>query len=175
MKRLLLPLILFILFVMEGVAIYLLPPSLSSEHMLIAVHWVFMFLVLISLMYDTEETFFAIIYGICFGLLTDVVYTGVLGVYMFIYPMTLYLLHIAKRLLQTNVYMVFIIAIFSLFVIEVLLFFVFSIVGTVQLTFYNFFLYRFIPTMIANMIFLLPLYGLTAGKLRQYRQEQLER
>src|SRR5699024_12722093 len=94
MKRLLLPLILFIRFVMEVVAIYLLPPSLSSEHMLIAGHCVFMFLILISLLYDPEETFFAIIYGICFGLLTDVVYTGVLGVYMFIYPMTLYLLHI---------------------------------------------------------------------------------
>src|SRR5699024_4661298 len=120
MKRLLLPLILFILFVMEGVAIYLLPPSLSSEHMLISVHWVFMFLILISLFYVTEETFFAIIYGICFELMTDVVYTGVLGVYMFIYPMSLYLLHIAKRLLQTNVYMVIIISIFSLFVIEVI-------------------------------------------------------
>src|SRR5699024_10701733 len=106
-----------------------------------------------------------IIYGIYVRLLTDLVYLGVLCVYMFIYPMTLYLLHIAIRLLQTNVYMVIIISIFSLFVIEVLLFFVFSIVGTVQLTFYNFFLYRFIPTMIANMIFLLPLYGLTAGKL----------
>src|SRR5699024_10304801 len=132
-------------------------------------------LLLISLLYYTVVTFFVIIYGIFFGSLTDVVFTGVLGVYMFIYPMTLDLLHIAKRLLQTNLYMVIIISIFSLFVIEVLLFFVFSIVGTVQLTFYNFFLYRFIPTMIANMIFLLPLYGLTAGKLRQYRQEQLER
>src|SRR5699024_6473578 len=103
MKRLLLPLILFILSVMEGVAIYLLPPSLSSEHMLIAVQWVFMFLILILLLYDAEETFFAIIDGICFGLWTDVVYTGVHGVYMYIYLMTLYLLHIAKRLLQTNV------------------------------------------------------------------------
>src|SRR5699024_5369793 len=102
---------------MKGVAIYLLHHSLSSEHRLIAVHCVFMFLILISLLYDTEETFFAIIYSICFGLLTDVVYTGVLGVYMFIYPMTLYLLHIAKRLLQTNVYMVIIISIFILFVI----------------------------------------------------------
>src|SRR5699024_3440589 len=119
MKRLLLPLILFILFVMEWVASYLLPRSLSSEHMLIAVNWLFMFLILISLLYDTEETFFDIIYGICFGLLTDVVYTGVLGGYMFIYPLTLYLLHIAKRLLQTNVYMVIIISIFSRFVIEV--------------------------------------------------------
>src|SRR5699024_12843956 len=101
--------------------------------------------------------------------------TGVLGDLMFIYAITLYLLHIAQRLLQTYVYMVIIISIFILFVIDVLLFFVFSIVGTVQLTFYNFFLYRFIPTMIPNMIFLLPLYGFTAVKLRQYRQEQLER
>src|SRR5699024_12430941 len=133
-----------VLIVMEIVTIYLFSSSLSSEHMLIDVHWLFMFLILISLLYVTEDTFFAVIYGIYFGLLTYVVYTGVLGVYMFIYPMTLYLLHIAKRLLQTNVYMVIIISIFSLFVIEVLLFFVFSIVGTVQLTFYNFFLYRFI-------------------------------
>src|SRR5699024_11919669 len=130
---------------------YLLPPSLSSEHILIAVQCVFMFLILISILYDTEETFFAIIYGICFGLLTDVVYTGVLGVYMIIYPMTLYLLHIAKRLLQTNVYMFIINSIFSLFFIAVLKFFVFSIVETIKLTLYNYFLYRFIQTLIDNI------------------------
>lgn len=175
MKRLLLPLMLFLLLIMEGVAIDLLPPFLSSEHMLIAVHWVFIFLVLILLMYDTDETFFSIIYGVCFGLLIDVVYTDVLGVYMFVYPFTLYLLHVLKRLLQTNVYMVVVITIFSLFIVEVLLFFIYTIVGSVQMTFYYFLIYRFIPTMIANLLFLLPVYGLTAKKLRQYRQEQLER
>ena len=175
MKRLLFPLILFLLVVSEGIAIELLPPSLSSANMLISPHWVFIFLLLILLLYDTDETFFSIIYGVIFGLLIDVVYTGVLGVYMFVYPFTLYLMHLAKRFLQTNIYMTGLITIVSLFIVEVLLFFIYSIVGTVQKSFVQFLLHRFLPTTLANILFFIPLYLLTAKKLNQYRQEQLEK
>ncbi|HLR71677.1 MAG TPA: rod shape-determining protein MreD, partial [Pseudogracilibacillus sp.] len=93
MKRLLFLIILFGLLVLEGVAIDLLPAILTSSETLIVPHWVLIFLIIITLFYDTSETFFSIIYGVIFGFLIDVVYTDVLGVYMFVYPFTLYIVH----------------------------------------------------------------------------------
>lgn len=174
MKRLFFPAILFLILVCEGVAIEFLPNSLASADILISPHWVFIFLLLISLLYDTNDTFFAIVYGVAFGLLIDIVYTGVLGLYMFVYPFTLYIVHLLKRFLQTNIYMAIIVASISLFILEILLLLVFSIIGYVDVTNMYFLLHRFIPTLLANLLFLVPVYLLSANKLRSWRKEQLE-
>lgn len=174
MKRLFFPAILFLILVSQGVAIEFLPNSLASADILITPHWVFIFLLLISLLYDTNDTFFAIVYGVAFGLLIDIVYTEVLGLYMFVYPFTLYIVHLLKRFLQTNIYMAIIVAAISLLIIEFLLILVFSIIGYVDVTNMYFFLNRFIPTLIANLLFLIPAYILSAGRLRRWSKEQLE-
>src|SRR5699024_5640405 len=142
--------------------------------MLITPHWIFIFLLLVSLLYDTNDTFFAIVYGVAFGLLIDIVYSGVLGVYMFVYPFTLYIVHLIKRFVQTNFYMIMIVTAISLFIIEVLLFMVFSIVGTIDVSNMYFVLHRFIPTLIANVLFLIPAYIIFANRMIRLRQEQLE-
>lgn len=174
MKRLFFPLILFLILVCEGIAIELLPPAFVSSDMFITPHWVFIFLLLMSLFYDKEDTFFAIIYGVIFGLLIDVVYTGILGVYMFVYPFIIYIVHLLKRFLQTNIYMTMIIATVSLFIGELLIFLIFSIVGSADMTINHFLIHRFIPTLIANLLFLIPLYFLSVKKMQHYRKEQLE-
>src|SRR5699024_3030107 len=103
MIRLVLIGITFLILVSEGVALELLPTVLTSSATLIVPHWLLVFLVLINLFYDTNETYFSIYLGIVFGLLIDIVYTGILGAYMFTYPFTLYLIHLLKRFVQSNV------------------------------------------------------------------------
>ncbi|MEI3605831.1 rod shape-determining protein MreD [Pseudogracilibacillus sp. SE30717A] len=171
MKRLLFPLILFLLLVSEGVALDLLPSFLTSSDTLIVPHWVLMFLILVCLFYDTSETFFAIVYGVCFGLLVDVVYTGVLGVYMFIYPFSLYIVHLLKRFLQTNLSMTIIIAFITISITEFLLFFIFTIVDIVDVTMTTFLLHRLLPTILANIIFLIPIYLLSVKHLHRWSDE----
>lgn len=174
MKRLFFPIILFIILVTEGVAIDFLPNVLASTDILITPHWVFVFLLLISLFYDTNDTFFAIFYGVIFGLLIDIVYTGVLGVYMFVYPFAIYIVHLLKRFLQANLYMAIALSTISLFLIEIMLLLIFSIIGPVDVSNTYFFIHRFIPTLIANVLFLLPVYFLSANRLRMLRKEQLK-
>ncbi len=173
MKRLVFPLILFLLLVSEGVALDLLPSSLTSSDTLIVPHWVLMFLILISLFYDTNDTFFAIVYGVCFGLLVDVVYTGVLGAYMFVYPFSLYMVHLLKRFLQTNLSMTIIIAIIAISMTEFLLFFIYSIVDVVEVTMTTFLIRRLLPTVLANIIFIIPTYMLSVKHLQTWSSEQL--
>src|SRR5690625_4122041 len=98
MKRLYLPLILFLFIVLEGVALDLLPVQLLSAQTLIVPHWVFIILIFIVIFYDKEDTYYSIVYAVIFGLLIDIVYTGILGIYMFSYGFGIYIIHELTRL-----------------------------------------------------------------------------
>lgn len=175
MKHFVLPFILFLLLVSEGIALDLLPASLTSSDTLIVPHWVFLFLLLIGLFYDSNDTFYSILYGIIFGLLIDIVYTGVLGIYMFIYPFALYVGYLLKRLLQTNIHMTILIAIVTMTIIEIFLVFVFSVVGMVETTANHFIVRRLLPTLLANILFLIPVYFLSVKTLKSWAQKQADK
>lgn len=175
MRHFILQVILFLLLISEGIALDLLPASLTSSDTLIVPHWVFIFLLLIGLFFDTNDTFYSILYGVIFGLLIDVVYTGVLGIYMFIYPFALYVGHLLKRLLQTNIHMTMLIALVTMIIIEVFLMFVFSIVGMVETTASNFIMRRLLPTLLANLLFLIPVYLISVKTLKTWGAKQAEK
>src|SRR5690625_651119 len=100
MKRLYLPLILFLFMVLEGVALELLPANLVMSNSIIVPHWVFIFLAFIAIFFDEENTYYSILYAVIFGLLIDVVYTGVLGVYMFSYAVSVYVIYGLKKMIH---------------------------------------------------------------------------
>src|SRR5699024_3880092 len=180
---------LFLILVIEGIAIDFLPQFLAKTNLLITPHWIFMFLLLMTFKFDTNNTFYAVIYGAFFGILVDIVYSDVLGIYMFIYPFVIYLVHISKHFLHTNFYILFIIvsvsllvvefffymlliiASASLLVVEVLLFIVYSFVLSLDLSQAYFLFNRYIPTLIANLLFLLLLYVLFSGMMERWRRD----
>src|SRR5690625_894519 len=102
MQKTFIPIILFVLLVLEGVAIDFIPHSIIPEYLMIVPHWTLIFLILVAQFYDKEDTFFAIVYAIVFGLLVDIIYTDLLGVYMFVYPLSIYIITLLKRLFQSN-------------------------------------------------------------------------
>src|SRR5699024_3220996 len=156
---------------LEGIAIDFLPQFLAKTNLLITPHWIFMFLLLMTFKFDTNNTFYAVIYGAFFGILVDIVYSDVLCIYMFIYPFVIYLVHISKHFLLTNFYMLLIIASASLLVVEFLLFIVYSFVLSLDLSQAYFLFNRYIPTLIANLLFLLLLYVLFSGMMERWRRD----
>lgn len=174
MRRLIIPLILFFLVVFEGIALDLLPSSLVMSKFVIAPHWVLMYLVLVALFYDTADSFYGIIYAIIFGLLIDIVYTGVLGVYMITYPVGIYALVLMKRFLQANWYMTILMSVIVITIVECLLVFIYSLVNIADPLSLTFFKYRLLPTILANIIILLLFYPLSTKRLTKWRVKQLE-
>lgn len=174
MKQLFFFLILFILLVSEGVAIDLLPNILTSKSTLIVPHWIFVFLFIMVLFYDRQDTFFAIVYGAIFGLFIDVVYVGVLGVYMFVYPLILYIMQLLKTMLQTNIFITIMMTVIGITMIETLLFFIYSFVEIIDTTWSYFMLYRLLPTVLANLILFIPLYFICMDWLMKWSNEQFE-
>lgn len=172
--RLLLPLMAFLLLIFEGVAIDLLPTVITSKELLVVPHWVFIFLLLMNLFYDTNDTYHSIAYGILFGLLIDIVYTDLLGVYMFVYPFTLYLIHLMKRILHTNLLMSILILIVSLTVVETIIYFIYLFTGMISSPITFFLLKRLLPTVIANVLFIVPLYALLVRRLDKWSRVRFD-
>ncbi len=102
MSRIVIPFLLFLLLVLEGVALDLLPFSLVESDVQLVPHWVLVFLILKIIFFDREDTYASVIHGFIFGFLIDVVYTGVLGVYMFSYALVVYLIHGLAKVLHAN-------------------------------------------------------------------------
>jgi len=173
MKRLIIPLILFLFVVLEGVAIDLLPNRFIINDFLIVPHWVFIMLALVSIYYDTYDTLYAVIYGVIFGLLIDIVYTNILGVYMFAYPLAIYMIHILKRYFITNFILTMIMTMIGLLVVEWFIVFTYTLTGSIHIIVDSIFIDRILPTTIANMVFLLLMYPVFKPTFLRWQKESL--
>lgn len=175
MKRLYLPLILFLLMILEGVALELLPAKLVITNSLIIPHWVFIFLVFIAIFYDEESTYFSIFYGVVFGLLIDIVYTGVLGVYMFSYAVSIYIIYGLRKMLHANIYGTLLLGFIGIVSADIAINFIYTVVGITDMLWKNYFIYRLLPTVLANLLFLIVSYPIFMRRLVKWRREQLNR
>lgn len=158
MKRLYLPLILFLFIVLEGVALDLLPVQLLSAQTLIVPHWVFIILIFIVIFYDKEDTYYSIVYAVIFGLLIDIVYTGILGIYMFSYGFGIYIIHELRRLVHANFYAVSIIGIIGITLTDLFIHTMYKMIGFADIMWEEYLLLRLLPTVLANLIFLIIFY-----------------
>jgi len=173
MKRLFLPLILFLTVILEGVALELLPARLVTGELLIIPHWAFVLLVCVAIFYDRENTYTSVFYAVIFGLMIDIVYTGILGVYMFTYALVIYVVHGLKKLLHANFYVTLLLGFLGIVLSDVMIYIVYSVVGIADIAFTHYILYRLIPTALANELFLLILYPLVRRRLNEWSKEQL--
>ncbi|WP_188453509.1 rod shape-determining protein MreD [Virgibacillus oceani] len=173
MKRLYLPLILFLFVISEGVALELLPPKLVMSDLLIIPHWVLIFLVFVSIFYDKEQTYYSVLYGAIFGLLIDIVYTGVLGVYMFTYALVIYIIHGLKKLLHANIHVTLLLGFIGIVLADLVIYLIFFVIGLTEMPGKDYLIYRVIPTILANLLFLLVLYPFFKKRLIKWSEEQL--
>ncbi|WP_028783350.1 rod shape-determining protein MreD [Thalassobacillus devorans] len=167
-KRFYLPLILLFLLVLQGLAMSLLPASLAYSDLLITPHWVLVILILIAVFFDNDDTYYSLLYAILFGLLIDMVYTSILGVYMFTYGIVIYLAHGLKKMLHGNFIVAVLLALFGLALTELLLYTIYSFVQVTQMTWEAFLTKRMLPTGIANLLFFLLAYPIVKGKLEKW-------
>ncbi|HZW67865.1 MAG TPA: rod shape-determining protein MreD [Pseudogracilibacillus sp.] len=158
MKRIIIPFVLIVILAFQGVAMELLPPSIKFAKVYLTPHWILIFLILVAGFVYPQKPMIPIIYAAVFGLMTDIVYTGVLGVYMFVIAMSLYVAQLLYRLLQVNLLMVSVISIISLLIVEISLLAIYSLIGYSTMPLGDFFIYRFLPTILANILFLIIIY-----------------
>lgn len=171
MKRLYLPLTLFIFMIMEGVALELLPASLVRSHLMIIPHWALIILVFAAIFYD-ENTNFSVIYAAIFGLLIDIIYTNILGVYMFTYAVSIYIISRLTKFLHSNLLTAILLATLALTVADISINVVYTMIGIASYTWKYYTIHRLLPTMLANILFLIVLYPLITKWFKKWKSQR---
>ncbi|WP_171038030.1 rod shape-determining protein MreD [Aquibacillus sediminis] len=174
MARIYLPLFLLLLLVIEGVALDFLPQRIFSEQWIIIPHWLLVFLLMIAVFYDFENTYFSVLYAIIFGMLIDIVYTNVLGVYMFSYALVVYIIHGMKKLLHLNLFVVLLYTVIGISLADFFIFTVYLFIGADSISWEAYASTRLLPTLIANGLFLFLIYPINR-KLIQWSIERDEK
>ena len=90
---------------------------------------------------------------------------------MFMLALSVYSSQLLNRLLQANLWMLLLIAFASITVMEVGLLSIYSLIGIPTMSLNNFLLYRYIPTVVANLLFLLIIY-VPSRKLLHWMKEE---
>lgn len=170
MRRVYIPFILFFLVVFEGVALDLLPTMFISSKTLIVSHWVFVFLILVAIFYDDSHTYFSVFYAIIFGLFIDIVYTDLLGIYMFTYTIIVYIVHQLTKLFHANFYITILLTILGLAMVDISIYLLYSVIGKVNILWEEYMLYRLLPTVLANIIFSIFAYFVFKNRLITWSQ-----
>ncbi|AXI09591.1 rod shape-determining protein MreD [Oceanobacillus zhaokaii] len=174
MKRLYIPLLLFLFLILEGVAIDFLPSSIVMGNQLFIPHWVAGFLVFVAVLYDNDNTYFALIYALIFGLLLDAVYTGILGVYMFSYAISIYIVENFKKMLHRNFFVVVLLGVVGISIADLLIYLTYLVIGMTDMFWQDYLLNRLLPTVLLNLLFMIIVYPLFSKRLQRWGNEQLD-
>lgn len=118
-------------------------------------HFVLIGLVMIAVFHKRST---AIVLAVSFGLLTDIIYTNVLGVYGFCLPITVYLVTGLNRLMHMNIFVIFFMAVFSVAILEMGVYEIYSLIGNVNMDFSHFWTVRMPPVLILNGVALILLF-----------------
>ncbi|WP_078545337.1 rod shape-determining protein MreD [Litchfieldia alkalitelluris] len=151
MKRFILPIILLLLFISESIFVDVLPSSFINGDFLLVPRFLVVTIVFISITGNRTE---GMVLGGIFGLLTDIVYTGILGIYMFSYPLIAYLISKLARILQNHIVIISILSVIGVLLIECFVYLVNILIGFTSISVETFLYERLISTLLLNGVFI---------------------
>lgn len=156
MIRSIIPLVAVLLFFMEPVLSLFSPLTIGDEFYVLVPRFVIIHLLFIAIFYDSKK---ALIYGIIFGLLYDMFYIDIIGLYAFLYPLIIFIASAIIKLIYRNIATAIFITLVLISLLEVFSFGFSTIISITTIDFKTFMMNRLLPTVVANLVFIL-LYAL---------------
>ena len=154
MIRFFIPLIAVVLFYVEPVFGSFSPIEINETLYYMVPRFLIMYLIFVSIYYNRKR---AIIYGLVFGLLYDIYYIDIIGLYSVIYPLICLAAGSAVKYVHQNLVVATALSLILVALLELLLYVFFSIISLKSIEFSIFLTTRLVPTMVANSIFLIML------------------
>lgn len=151
MRKFLLPLFFLFLFVFESVFVQLFPGGAIHNDWIIVPHFLIVAIFFLTL-YGGEKK--GILYGFIFGLLFDIVYTEIIGIYLFLYPFTAYLVTKMMKVLQTNIFLGSFMALTGVALLEIGSYEMNFLIHITNMDFKTFLSIRLFPTLLLNAAFI---------------------
>ncbi len=157
-----------LLFYMEPIFGLFSPIELNGETYTLVPRFLIIYLIFVSIYYNRKR---AMLYGLFFGLLYDVFFIDIIGLYSFIYPLMCLVASFIIKFIHQHLLVATILALLLVAAVETLLFFFYTFIGIKVMTLASFSSYHLIPTMIANLVFIL-MFGWVFKYLLLYRFNQ---
>ncbi len=150
MIQTLIVLIAVLLFFLEPVFSLFSPISYGGELYTLVPRFVIVYLIFIAIYYNRRR---AIICGIVFGLLYDMFYIDIIGLYAFLYPLICYIAAVLIRYVYRHILTVMLLTLVLIALLEMLSYGFASVIGLTTIGLDEFMTSRLVPTMVANAVF----------------------
>lgn len=150
MIRLILPLIVFLLFIFEGTIFQLLAPDRYGVSLLYIPRFMVIVIIFISIYLGKAQ---GVLYGVVFGFLYDVVYTEMLGLYMFVMGLVAYLFALNYKPVQRSFTLPVLTAVMAIVALEYFLYGMYYMLNVTVMQHEAFLWLRLYPTIALNLLF----------------------
>lgn len=171
MRKFLLPLLFIVLFIFESLVVQFIPPDVFGQERILVPRFLFAALLFLTIFVGMKK---GMIYAAIFGLLFDIVYVEVLGIYLFLFPFICYLISKIMNAMQANIAVAFLVSLFGITILEICVYEMDHLIHITSMGFMTFVNLRLWPTLLLNAIFLLiagyplkMLFEKYAGSLRE--------
>lgn len=138
-----------VLFGIESIFPNFFPEYLFADTYIFVPRFLFLFLILLAIFYDWKK---AVFLAIGLGLLMDIVFIEILGIYTFWYPAIIYLVSKVMKVLHSHLAIVAMVALLAITVLEYGIYGMFYIIRIHDFPLVYFLEHRLIPTLILNFI-----------------------
>ncbi|HHW37584.1 MAG TPA: rod shape-determining protein MreD [Bacillales bacterium] len=155
MKRFLLAFIVFLAFLSESIFIELFPAERFGIDRIFVPRFMIVMIMLTSFFYDRSK---ALLYALIFGLLFDIIYTDIIGVYMFSFPLIVYVISLSMKVLHRNLLVILFVVLVGISLLEGFVFGILYLANVAHLDWNQFLYDRLFPTLVLNGVFLIVIY-----------------
>ncbi|APH04232.1 rod shape-determining protein MreD [Bacillus weihaiensis] len=171
MRRFLLPFLVFFAFISESTFAHLVQFPFATEDHLFVPRFVLIVVIFITVYLNRTQ---GMLFGFFFGLLHDIVYIEVVGIYLFPYAMIAYLISKAMKVIHGHVLIVLLLIVLAISVLEFYVYGVNLATGVTSMKAYDFTMYRLLPTLALNTLVALLFVFPFRGFLTKLKQAELE-
>ncbi|MGX7419425.1 rod shape-determining protein MreD [Carnobacterium gallinarum] len=154
-KSFLPPILLLVFFLIDGVLAALFSKTFYDGNYILVPRLIVIIFVLMSFYLPRNKV---LVYAIVFGLLYDSYYSGILGVYVALFPIIVYITEKLKKVLNPNPLVVGMMLIINVSIIETVLYFFYQVLGVNTMDFNAFLAERMGPTLLLNSVIFIFLY-----------------
>jgi rod shape-determining protein MreD len=151
-NKFLLPLLFLLLLIFESIFVQYLPDRIWGKDRILVPHFLFAALMFLTIFVGRRK---GIIYAAIFGLLFDVVYVEIIGIYLFLFPFIAYLTSKIMHILQSNLIIAFLVTLVGVALLEVGVYEMNVLIHVTNIDFMSFMNLRFYPTLILNAAFII--------------------
>lgn len=163
----------FIFVILEGTLALNLLPFISGDWMPVS-HFLFIFLLYIAIFFERSYTYYAVILAIIFGLIEDIVYTDVIGVYLFSYTFVVYMVRVLMKFLQVNFVTMLLVTVFGVLAADIMVFSIYQVIQLHDMVWETYWQYRLLPTVLGNILVGLIIYFIFGQRLEKWSRIKFE-